>query len=187
MKLDKNPLSTPSCLSLGLNLWLKVNDMNSMQTCNSIAFYLVKKSFSDISRKCILPNMILEVKIYLYLPIQINCMQNIQFSFKLCINEKFVKPFCHLKSLYLAYGQHAWAGVEQLLHITAFPCGSFFDWWDQNGGHDIWVIEALQHMFSYSPVGEEGQPSKWSIERCFRKRYMTRPCYESQMWTAKFG
>ena len=32
--------------------------MNSMKTCNSVTFYFMKNSFSDISRKCILPNMI---------------------------------------------------------------------------------------------------------------------------------
>ena len=32
--------------------------MNYMKTCNSIAFYFLKKSFSDINRKCILPNKI---------------------------------------------------------------------------------------------------------------------------------
>ena len=32
--------------------------MNSMKTCPSITFYLMKKSFSDIDRKWILPNMI---------------------------------------------------------------------------------------------------------------------------------
>ena len=32
--------------------------MNSMQTCNSVTFYFMKNSFSDVSRKWILPNMI---------------------------------------------------------------------------------------------------------------------------------
>ena len=32
--------------------------MNSMITCPSVTFYFMKKSFSDISRKWILPNMI---------------------------------------------------------------------------------------------------------------------------------
>ena len=32
--------------------------MNSMKTCPSITFYFMKNSFSDISRKCTLPNMI---------------------------------------------------------------------------------------------------------------------------------
>ena len=32
--------------------------MNSMNTCNSVTFYFMKNSFSDISRKCIVPNMI---------------------------------------------------------------------------------------------------------------------------------
>ena len=31
---------------------------NSMKTCNSITFYFMKNSFSDIRRKWILPNMI---------------------------------------------------------------------------------------------------------------------------------
>ena len=35
--------------------------MNSMQTCNSVTFYFMKKSFSDVSRKWILPNMIRSV------------------------------------------------------------------------------------------------------------------------------
>ena len=32
--------------------------MNSMQTCKSVTFYIMKNSFSDVSRKWILPNMI---------------------------------------------------------------------------------------------------------------------------------
>ena len=32
--------------------------MNSMQTCNSVTFYFMRNSFSDASRKWILPNMI---------------------------------------------------------------------------------------------------------------------------------
>ena len=32
--------------------------MNSMKTCNSVTFYFMKNSFSDFSRKWILPNMI---------------------------------------------------------------------------------------------------------------------------------
>ena len=32
--------------------------LNSMETCNSVTFYFMKNSFSDISRKWILPNMI---------------------------------------------------------------------------------------------------------------------------------
>ena len=32
--------------------------MNSMQTCHSVMFYFMKNSFSDVSRKWILPNMI---------------------------------------------------------------------------------------------------------------------------------
>ena len=32
--------------------------MNSMQTCKSVTFYFMKNSFSDVSRKWILPNMI---------------------------------------------------------------------------------------------------------------------------------
>ena len=32
--------------------------MNSMQTCNSVTFYFMKNSFSDVSWKWILPNMI---------------------------------------------------------------------------------------------------------------------------------
>ena len=32
------------------------NFMNSMKTCPSVTFYFMKSSFSDISRKCILPN-----------------------------------------------------------------------------------------------------------------------------------
>ena len=35
--------------------------MNSMKTCNSVTFYFMKNSFSDISRKRILPNMTREV------------------------------------------------------------------------------------------------------------------------------
>ena len=30
--------------------------MNSMKTYNSVTFYFLKNSFSDISSKCILPN-----------------------------------------------------------------------------------------------------------------------------------
>ena len=33
-------------------------NMNSMQNCNSITFYFMKNSISDINRKWILPNMI---------------------------------------------------------------------------------------------------------------------------------
>ena len=36
----------------------KNESMNSMQTCNSVMFYFMKNSFSDVSRKWILPNMI---------------------------------------------------------------------------------------------------------------------------------
>ena len=37
----------------------KIRDvMNSMKTCPSVTFYFMKNSFSDISRKRILPNMI---------------------------------------------------------------------------------------------------------------------------------
>ena len=32
--------------------------MNSIQTCNSVTFYFMKNSFSDVSRKWILPDMI---------------------------------------------------------------------------------------------------------------------------------
>ena len=32
--------------------------MNFMQTCNSVTFYFMENSFSDVSRKWILPNMI---------------------------------------------------------------------------------------------------------------------------------
>ena len=32
--------------------------MNSMQTCNFVTFYFMNNSFSDVSRKWILPNMI---------------------------------------------------------------------------------------------------------------------------------
>ena len=32
--------------------------MNSLKTYNSVKFYFMKNSFSNISRKCILPNMI---------------------------------------------------------------------------------------------------------------------------------
>ena len=32
--------------------------MKSMQTCNSVTSYFMKNSFSDVSRKWILPNMI---------------------------------------------------------------------------------------------------------------------------------
>ena len=32
--------------------------MNSMQTCNSVTFYFMKNSFSDVSWKWILPNLI---------------------------------------------------------------------------------------------------------------------------------
>ena len=37
---------------------LQTNGMDSMKTCNSVTFYFMKNSFSDISRKRILPNMI---------------------------------------------------------------------------------------------------------------------------------
>ena len=32
--------------------------MNSMQTCNFVTFYFMKNSFSDVSRKWLLTNMI---------------------------------------------------------------------------------------------------------------------------------
>ena len=32
--------------------------MNSLQTCNSVTVYFMKNSFSDVSKKWILPNMI---------------------------------------------------------------------------------------------------------------------------------
>ena len=32
--------------------------MNSMKTCSSVTFYFMKNSFSDVSRKWILPNTI---------------------------------------------------------------------------------------------------------------------------------
>ena len=35
-----------------------LTNLNSMQTCNSVTFYFMKISFSDIDRKWILPNMI---------------------------------------------------------------------------------------------------------------------------------
>ena len=38
--------------------------MNSMQTCNSVTFYFMKNSFSDVSRKWIVPNMIRAVLAY---------------------------------------------------------------------------------------------------------------------------
>ena len=41
-----------------LNNVPKSGVMNSMQTCNSVTFYFMKNSFSDVSRKRILPNMI---------------------------------------------------------------------------------------------------------------------------------
>ena len=40
---------------------IKLSDaqyMNSMKTCPSVTFYFMKNSFSDVSRKWILPNMI---------------------------------------------------------------------------------------------------------------------------------
>ena len=40
------------------SLETKEHYMNSMQTCNSVAFYFMKNSFFDVSRKWILPNMI---------------------------------------------------------------------------------------------------------------------------------
>ena len=41
----------------------KRQDMNSLQTCNSVTFYFMKNSFSDVSRKWILQNMIGAVQI----------------------------------------------------------------------------------------------------------------------------
>ena len=38
-------------------LWSLPALMNSMQTCNSVTFYFMKNSFSDISRKCFLPHV----------------------------------------------------------------------------------------------------------------------------------
>ena len=47
------------CPVCTLNVEHEINhDMNSMQTCNSVTFYFMKNSFSDVSRKWILPNMI---------------------------------------------------------------------------------------------------------------------------------
>ena len=48
---------------LGLNFSAITNlkkmlNMNAMQTCNSVTFYFMKNSFSDVGRKWILPNMI---------------------------------------------------------------------------------------------------------------------------------
>ena len=40
--------------------------MNSMETCNSVTFYFMKNSFSVISNKWILPNMIRVVKARLH-------------------------------------------------------------------------------------------------------------------------
>ena len=37
--------------------------MNSMQTCNSITYYFMKNPFYDISRKCILSNMLKAVPV----------------------------------------------------------------------------------------------------------------------------
>ena len=48
----------------GYTLWLSTfltlihDHINSMQTCNSVTFYFMKNSFSDVSRKWILPNHI---------------------------------------------------------------------------------------------------------------------------------
>ena len=41
--------------------------MNSMKTCPSVTFYFMNNSFSDVSRKWILPNMIRAVPIPTYL------------------------------------------------------------------------------------------------------------------------
>ena len=40
------------------DIMLKNPGMNSMKTCHSVTFYFMKNSFSNISRKCILPSMI---------------------------------------------------------------------------------------------------------------------------------
>ena len=62
--------SQDACLLLVLSHWNKNKkskgklrllfdkNMNSMQTFNTVTFISWKKSFSDISRKCTLPNMI---------------------------------------------------------------------------------------------------------------------------------
>ena len=42
--------------------------MNSMKTCPSISFYFLKNSFSDISRKWNLPNMIRAVNLSQFTP-----------------------------------------------------------------------------------------------------------------------
>ena len=39
-------------------MWISMLVTNSMQTSNSVTFYFLKNSFSDVSRKWILPNMI---------------------------------------------------------------------------------------------------------------------------------
>ena len=45
-------------MPLARSLCHVIQIMNSMQTCNSDTFYFMKNSFSDVSRKWILPNMI---------------------------------------------------------------------------------------------------------------------------------
>ena len=47
----------PSPCCSAPSLFVK-HSMNSMKTCNSVTFYFVNNSFSDISRKWILSNMI---------------------------------------------------------------------------------------------------------------------------------
>ena len=63
-KIEKIPRNYDFNQDTGANCWLKqvlnyiTRNMNSMQTCNSVTFCLMKNSFSDVSRKWILPNMI---------------------------------------------------------------------------------------------------------------------------------
>ena len=42
-------------------LEIMVQNMNSMKTCNSVTFYFMNNSYSDVSRRGILQNMIREV------------------------------------------------------------------------------------------------------------------------------
>ena len=47
---------TEMIVSLKIGDWCQLPLMNSMKTFNSVTFYFMKKLFSDISRKYILPN-----------------------------------------------------------------------------------------------------------------------------------
>ena len=53
-----NDCPQPTCSSPFSWVVMEMICMNSMKTCPSITSYFMKNSFSDIRRKCILPNII---------------------------------------------------------------------------------------------------------------------------------